>query len=177
MSIELSNEWVLCHSKCGNYKGYFKSAEIPPDYVENNKVFISQKEFMYDFDFIDTCFDRSWEQNVENFKKKHAPLVCEFEAVVMSKETFKGYVINALLTDIDRLIVCYGYEYEDWYYIESILKRRDFFSVETDNSYCVDDVLSELGLPSLKELYEYSTESLSCSVDNNDVYSFKLSEL
>jgi hypothetical protein len=172
-TIELSNEWVLCRSKCGKYKGYFKTGEIPPDYMEDNKVWISAKEFINHFDLIDTCFDRSWEQTVEYFVKKNSPSECEFENIVFSKDDLKGYVINALITDIDRLIVSFGFEYDDWYYVESVLRRRDFFIVEDD--YCVDDALSDLGLPSSNELHNYETTDLSYTIKDN-AYSFTLKE-
>lgn len=173
MPIELSHEWILCRSKCGKYKGYFETGKVPPDYIEDNKVLISAKDFIKHFDLVDTCFDRAWEQTVEHFIKTNAPLECEFEDVVFSRNDFKHYVIAALLTDIDRLVVSYGYEYDDWYYVESMLRRRDFFLVEGDNNYCIDDALSDLGLPILKELREHSTDQLSYTINQN-VYSFTL---
>lgn len=175
-TIELNHEWVLCRSKCGKYKGYFKIGEIPPNYIEDNKIIISSIDFINHLNLIDTCFDRSWEQAEEYFKKINAPFECEFERVVLSYKSFKEYVISALLTDIDRLIVSYGFEYNDWYYIESILRRRDFFNVKEDNHYCIDEVLFDFGLPSLDKLKEYSTEQLKHTVDKN-IHYFTLIEI
>ena len=71
-----------------------------------------------------------------------------------------------------------GEEYVDWTHLESVSAIREFFLVEGDNTYCIDDALATLGLPAFEELAtKYSVEDIDCKSELTNgkwVYSFTL---
>ncbi len=39
MSLDLTDDWVLCSSNCGSYEGYFPISKIPSNFFEKESTY------------------------------------------------------------------------------------------------------------------------------------------
>lgn len=175
--IELNPDWVLCISKCGNFKGYFKKAEIHPDFISEEVDYISEKDFKEHFLEVQDYAYAAWERTSSYFSDRSKPRECQFEPVFFSRDEVINLVYYCLFSDMKKVTLHMGEEYVDWSHLSSLASVVENLIANT-KEFSVNDALAYWGLPALEELEDnYEVEDLRYTKNTNNethAHSFKL---